>query len=37
MGEVMDDAHDPAQLAAFLIALRFKGEPPRKSAASSVP
>ncbi len=26
MTEVMDDAHDPAQLAAFLTALRAKGE-----------
>jgi anthranilate phosphoribosyltransferase len=26
MREVMDDAHDPAQLAAFLVALRLKGE-----------
>jgi len=26
MREVMDDAHDPAELAAFLVALRFKGE-----------
>ncbi|HEY6787303.1 MAG TPA: anthranilate phosphoribosyltransferase [Trebonia sp.] len=26
MTEVMDDAHEPAQLAAFLIALRAKGE-----------
>ncbi|MGH3251862.1 MAG: anthranilate phosphoribosyltransferase [Trebonia sp.] len=26
MTEVMDDAHEPAQLAAFLVALRAKGE-----------
>ena len=26
MTEVMDDAHQPAQLAAFLTALRAKGE-----------
>jgi anthranilate phosphoribosyltransferase len=26
MTEVMDDAHEPAQLAAFLTALRAKGE-----------